>query len=53
MLGQLLSTPAQLQEAADLRLTDPEKWSWRKLGARYGVYFTWIRKLVLDNYEVE
>jgi hypothetical protein len=46
-------TPAALQEAADLRLNDPQKWSWRKLGERYGVVFTWIRKLVLDNYEVE
>lgn len=46
-------TPAQLQEAADLRLNNPKKWSWRKLGERYGVVFTWVRKMVLDNYEVE
>lgn len=46
-------SPALLQEAADLRLNDPERWSWRALGKRYGVVFTWIRQLVLDNYEVE
>lgn len=33
------------RELVLLRLSDPEKWSWRKLGAKYEVHFTTAKEI--------